>query len=183
MEPAGSPFPGTPEHRETPPAGLSNLVVRDGVHREREGAEQDFILAAGSAPAGGLLFLYSPHLLPVLWRSWSGAAGTPGYWRGAESLGHALCAWHLPSLTSCGCAKGEDSHGRCGSTQGTPILLCPQMTGDTVLARDRAGLAHTLLLSLPRGIWTPQVPGSLCSPRADLPPWHLYEPGPFPLWL
>lgn len=59
MEPAGrapavlgSPFPGipglcvpgrghggTPEHRETPPGGLSNLGGRDGVYREREGDE------------------------------------------------------------------------------------------------------------------------------------------------
>lgn len=142
MEPAGraptvlgSPFPGipgpcvqgrghggTPEHRETPPMGLSNLGVRDGVHREKEGNEQDFLSAAGSAPAGGLLFLCSPQLHPLLWGSWSGAASSPGCWRGAEPLGPAPCAWHLASLTSCGCAKGGGPQGRCGSTEGTPVL-------------------------------------------------------------
>lgn len=203
MEPAGraptvlgSPFPGipgpcvqgrghggTPEHRETPPVGLSNLGVRNGVHREREGDEQDFLSAAGSAPAGGILFLCSPQLHPLLWGSWSGGASSPGYWRGAEPFGPAPCAWYLPSLTSCGCAKGGGPQGRCGSTEGTPMLLCPQMAGDTTQAGDRAGLGHTLLLSLPWGSWIPQVPGSLCSPRAGVPPWHLYEPGPFLLWL
>lgn len=63
------------------------------------------------------------------------------------------------------------------------MLLCPQVASGTVQVRDRPGLGHTLLLSLPWGSWIPQVPGSLCSPGAGLPPWHLYEPGPFPLWL
>lgn len=148
-----------------------------------KGDEQDFISAAGNAPAMGLLFLCSPQLHPLFWGSWSGAAGTPGYWRGAETLGSAPCAWHLPSLTSCGCAKGGDPQGRCGSTQGTPVLLCPQIAGDTVHASDRAGLGHTLLLSLPWGSGSPQVPGSLCSHRAGCPLGILYKPGLFPLWL
>lgn len=183
MEPAGraptvlgSPFPGIPgpcvqerghggtsEHRGTPPVGLSNLGVRDGMHREREGDEQDFLSAASSAPAGGLPFLCSLQLHPLLWGSWSGASSTPGYWRRAEPLGPAPRTWHLPSLTSCGCAKGGSPQGRCGSTQGTPMLLCLQMAGEIAQAGDRAGLGHTLLLSLPcQG--ASAVPEQVCAP-------------------
>lgn len=127
MEPAGrapavlgSPFPGilglcvpgrghggTPGHRETAPGGLSNLGVRDGVHREREGDERTLSQLQAVSQLWGCSSSAVPSFIPCCGGSWSGAAGTPGYWRGAELLGSAPCAWHLPSLTSCGCANSR----------------------------------------------------------------------------
>lgn len=123
--------------------------------------EQDFISSAGNAPpaGGGLPFICGPRPIP--------RCGGPGVellvpWVVGGELSPGSCCLCLApsSLPSCGCAKGGGPQERCGSTQGTPVLLCLQKAGDTTHVGDTAGPGHAQLLSLPWGSQAPQVPGS-----------------------
>lgn len=88
----------------------------------------------------GLPFLCSPRLHPSLRGSWSGATGTPGCWRRAETLGPAACAWHPPFSAILQLCQGWGSPGKNVAALGGPLCCCAHRWWVTP-PRWRTGLA------------------------------------------